>query len=172
VASPIITTASFGVGMIEYRDIPGVAGYIAGSDGSIISQISGKALMPSPHGRRGYLRVTPVVNGRKMNCFVHRLVALAFIENPRKLPQVLHSDDDPRNNAVGNLRWGTQSGNESDKAVNGNAAVGGKNGSAKFTDDQIAQIRLCVASDVSSVRKRLGMSESYAYAIRAKAWRA
>ena len=46
---------------------------------------------------------------RKVKRFcVHRLVAQAFIPNPNNLPVVMHKDDNPRNNNVDNLEWGTQ----------------------------------------------------------------
>ena len=36
---------------------------------------------------------------------VHRLVALAFLPNPRELPQVNHKDTDPSNCKLSNLEW-------------------------------------------------------------------
>ena len=39
---------------------------------------------------------------------MHRLVALAFIPNPKKYKLVLHNNDDSTNYLIKNLRWGTQ----------------------------------------------------------------
>ena len=40
--------------------------------------------------------------------FFHRLVALAFIPNPKKYKLVLHDNDDTTNYLIENLKWGTQ----------------------------------------------------------------
>ena len=51
----------------------------------------------------GYSTVT--VGGKRQK--VHRLVALTFLDNPFKLPQVNHIDEDKTNNCVWNLEWCT-----------------------------------------------------------------
>lgn len=60
----------------------------------------------------GYLHVT--LFDRKGNpkyCSTHRLVALYFVENKKKYPQVNHIDGNKLNNHYLNLEWVTQSQN-------------------------------------------------------------
>ena len=54
---------------------------------------------------KGYLMVNLCKNGEKNKCYVHRLVAQAFIPNPDNLPQVNHKDENKENNYVQNLEW-------------------------------------------------------------------
>lgn len=39
------------------------------------------------------------------DCYIHRLVASAFIENPCNLSQINHKDENKMNNDVSNLEW-------------------------------------------------------------------
>ena len=55
----------------------------------------------------GYAIVTLCKNNKQSSKRVHRLVALAFIENPLNKPQVNHKDEDRWNNCVWNLEWVT-----------------------------------------------------------------
>lgn len=66
------------------------------------------------YGRVGYRRVSL---GDKMY-FVHRLVAQAFIHNPKNKPQINHMDYNRANNVVNNLEWVTAKEN-SEHAVRG-----------------------------------------------------
>lgn len=61
-------------------------------------------------GRR-YLCVKPSINGKQRTFYVHRLVAEAFLPNPKNFPQINHIDGNPHNNNVDNLEWCTASHN-------------------------------------------------------------
>jgi len=56
----------------------------------------------------GYENVTLYVSPNcKHKFLVHRLVALAFIQNPKNLPCINHKDENRLNNSVDNLEWCT-----------------------------------------------------------------
>ena len=56
----------------------------------------------------GYKRVSLLKNGTYNTFGIHRLVAQAFLPNPNNYPVVMHLDNNPSNNCVDNLKWGTQ----------------------------------------------------------------
>lgn len=58
--------------------------------------------------RCGYIQVVLTKNSKQIRYYVHRLVAIAFIDNPNNLPQVNHIDENKENNSVDNLEWCTQ----------------------------------------------------------------
>ena len=60
---------------------------------------------------RKYRAVYLTINGIARTCYIHRLVAEAFIPNPNNYPQINHIDGNPLNNHVSNLEWCTPSQN-------------------------------------------------------------
>ena len=74
--------------------------YQVSNKGRVKSMRNNKILKNSV-GRRGYARVN--LNGRTR--YVHRLVAEAFIPNPKNLPIINHKDENKANNNANNLEW-------------------------------------------------------------------
>lgn len=63
--------------------------------------------------KSGYVGVDLFKNGKYKHMLVHRLVAIAFIPNPKNLPCINHKDENKKNNNVENLEWCTYSYNNS-----------------------------------------------------------
>jgi len=141
-------------GSIEWRTIPGYGEYEVSNSGDVRRSIP-RANWPAGHLLRparsasGHLYVMLAVRpgaNRSKKEFVHRLVACAFLgEQPFSGACVLHADDDPNNNSVGNLRWGTRKDNYEDrmknrgwkrKTIRGSAAR-----NAKLTERDVRVIR-------------------------------
>lgn len=68
--------------------------------------IAGKQMKQTMHDK-GYKIVSLTKDGKTKLCFVHRIVAEAFIPNPDGLPMVNHKDEDKANNFLENLEWCT-----------------------------------------------------------------
>ena len=87
------------------RDVKGYEGlYGITSCGRVWSYKRQKFLEPSAD-KKGYLKVGLTKNGKMKTCYVHRLVAEAYIPNPNNLPQVDHIDENKTHNYVNNLQW-------------------------------------------------------------------
>ena len=72
-------------------------------------------------GEQGHRRVQLISpDGTPQRIGVHRLVLTAFDRPPLHGEQGCHRDGDPSNNALPNLRWGSQSENWSDRVRHGN----------------------------------------------------
>jgi hypothetical protein len=91
----------------------------------------------------GYQFVILHANGKREQCYVHRLVAAALIPNYATKPQVNHIDGDKANNCVGNLEWSTGAENMRHALDTGlrTYAKGDKWHSAKLTAEQVQAIR-------------------------------
>lgn len=88
----------------EWRDISGYEGLYQVSNMGKVRNCKGKLLKPQKH-IRGYLCVGLCKNGTYKRYTIHRLVALAFCENPFGFDEVNHIDEDKQNNRYDNLEW-------------------------------------------------------------------
>lgn len=78
---------------------------------------TGTVLKPAPR-HAGHLVVSLRDSPRHDSEYVHRIVAKAFLPNPENHPLVRHLDDNPSNNHVSNLAWGTYQDNADDRERN------------------------------------------------------
>lgn len=68
----------------------------------------------------GYPSVSLCKNSKRKTHFVHRLVLEAFVGEAPPGTHGCHWNDDPQDNRLENLRWGTPADNALDKVRNGN----------------------------------------------------
>ena len=91
----------------EWRPFPGYENdYLISNKGNVFS-IRANRCLKQKLTSRGYLRVSPCVNGRRTEVSIHRAVALAFIPNPENKPTVNHINEVKTDNRVENLEWAT-----------------------------------------------------------------
>jgi len=105
-----------------WRIIPEYPKYLASNTGKIMSlptvgkstnnyviqtnQKAGRVLKPRIIPAGGHLQVN--LGHYKKEKYIHQLVAMAWLKRKKQCNIVMHLDDNPKNNHVDNLKWGTQ----------------------------------------------------------------
>lgn len=132
---------------IEWGDttwytVPDHKDYYASADGRILSIKRGNPhIMKQITSRDGHKYIFMYDNGFMKKVWVHRAVLSAFSGREEKRLECRHLDDDPSNNALGNLSWGDRYQNVADKRRNGGLPTGEKSGTHKLTEQQVREIR-------------------------------
>lgn len=91
----------------EWRTVPFATNYEVSNRGEVRKTATNHYLSQSKT-HKGYCQVNiKSDSGKRKSCYVHRLVAQAFVPNPQNKPSVNHKDFDPSNNNIENLEWVT-----------------------------------------------------------------
>lgn len=129
-----------------------------------------KKRKPRKH-TNGYIRAT--IFGKDQ--YVHRLVAMCFIENPDGLDEVNHKDGDKQNNHVSNLEWCTRAQNNKHAFQTGlreyselvRMARMPKHKLRKLSNEQVKEIRQLAESKTDrEIAEMFGVSRGAVYGIR------
>ena len=89
------------------KEILGYENYTIDENGNVFSKKRNRYLKPIKH-KSGYPTVNLFSNGESKSFSIHRLVATAFIPNPKNLKEINHKDENPENPNVDNLEWCTR----------------------------------------------------------------
>ncbi len=147
----------------ETRRFPLSPSYCVSESGRIGRIGTDKWLRPAPLKRGGYLAVSLWEAGRGHTWPVHQVVAITFHgERPSPHHEVAHGDGNRQHNHWSNLRWATRSENEHDKRLHGTNNAGGRNGRAKLSNHQVAEILLLGASGLPQheIGRRYGVHQA------------
>lgn len=118
----------------------------------------------APYFRKeGYATVKLAKHRAKLSCYIHRLVAEAFIGKGANGTEVCHRNGNKADNRAGNLYWGTRVENMADRTRLGEAACGIRHGHAKLSEADVFSIRgdprkqADIAADFGVSRRLIGM---------------
>lgn len=95
-----------------------VNGYYVSDKGRVWSERSERFISGNTN-KNGYIEFTLKKGSKRIRRYLHRMIAEAFFRNDKNYPIVRHLDDNPSNNCVDNLAWGTQIDNMADARLNG-----------------------------------------------------
>lgn len=95
-----------------------IKGYYVSDKGRVWSEQSERFISGNTN-KKGYAEFTLKKGGKTIRRYLHRMIAEAFLRNEKNYPIVRHLDDNPSNNCVDNLAWGTQIHNMADARSNG-----------------------------------------------------
>ena len=157
-----------------WQSIPGYPGYQVSKTGKVVNHIGNELTLVLHH--KGYLKVQLSNNAVAKMFFVHRLVAMAFVDNPDNLPQVNHLDGNKQNNYYINLEWCTQSQNIQHAWDNGLMHdIKGENNHSTKINNQIAlsirQARLTKEFTRKMLAEKFGVTVSLVKDIRSnRSW--
>ena len=91
--------------------------------------------------KTGYVAIDLCKDGKVKKYLLHRLMALAFLENPQAKPQVNHINGIKTDNRIQNLEWNTRSENQKHSIKIGlRTANGEKNSQSKLNEQEVLYI--------------------------------
>jgi hypothetical protein len=97
--------------VVIWKDIRGYTGLYKVSNTGKIKNVKRNTLLKPAITKKGYCIVALSKHNKATTKNLHRLVAKAFIANPKRKKEVNHKDGNKLNNNDWNLEWNTSSEN-------------------------------------------------------------
>lgn len=88
-----------------WKDIKGYSNYQISTEGRVWKKSTQRYMKPIMNSNGHYQVSLTADNGKYKKEYIHRLMAIAFIPNPKKYPNVHHIDGNKTNNVINNLCW-------------------------------------------------------------------
>ena len=130
----------------EWRKIENHPNYEVSNMGNVRNVKTGIILKPQKTGSKlSYYKVNLYNNGNKVNKYLHRLVAEAFLPNFEQKPEINHINTNSLDNRVENLEWCTRIENQNNPLtkINMSNSMQGKTPwdyGLKFSDEHKSNI--------------------------------
>lgn len=152
--------------MKQYRPVVDWPEYQISDEGDVVGR-NGPIRTFAVHG---YLAFNVMRGKARKSLRVHREMLKAFYGDMPGLC-ARHRNDDPLDNRLSNLAWGTHRQNESDKRSNGGSLIGERHHQARLKIEQVRQIRAS-SERGTEIATRFGITPSQVCAIRrGRSWR-
>ena len=144
---------------VEVAMVPDHPGYAVSATGRVFSCVKPGAtgfydtwreLKPTRTGSRRQYHTVYLGQGRRWD--IHRLVMFVFVGPCPTGQEVRHLNDDPRDNRLENLAYGTRAENMADAIRNDRTAKGERNGQAILDENQVRLIRTLLTAGVTQTR--------------------
>ena len=145
-----------------WKDVKGFEGlYQVSNLGNVKRLISERVFAERLIGRSidryGYVKRVLSKNGKNNHFTEHRLVAIAFIDNPENKATVNHINGIKTDNRVENLEWNTNNENHQHAINTGlKDQKGIKHHKCKLTEEQVREIR-----EIGFSQTRMSLSKKY-----------
>jgi hypothetical protein len=150
--------------MEMFKEIKGYEGlYKVSTLGNIFSIRNKRLLKPIPN-KTGYLTIVLCKDKIKTRYYIHRLVAGAFINNPKDKPQVNHINGFKDDNSYSNLEWCTSKENlKHARELGLSNPIGEDAYRAKLTNEDVRNIKRLNSIGFLSqklIAKKYGVTQS------------
>jgi predicted XRE-type DNA-binding protein len=163
--------------MPQFKILPGFPGYEMSSDGRAWKRKGEVLIELKPivnRLRKGYLQISPYLNGKNKTLAIHRAMMLTFVGERPEGMEIAHLDGNKANNSIDNLAYVTCVENNSHKEAHGTYLSGEQCRTAKLTWHQVQEIRELYATgrySQSQLANMFGVTQTpVSLIVRRKTW--